>query len=53
MKLFYACLGAAIALVVKAAIDKRALEGPSPRRVPADRRPDSVLDEITGPLSEV
>jgi hypothetical protein len=53
MRLFYACLGAAIALVVKAAIDKRALEGPSKRRVPADRPPDSIEDEITGPLSEV
>jgi len=53
MRFFFLCLGAALALVVKAAFDKRALEGPSPRRVPADRAPDSVEDEITGPLSEI
>ena len=53
MRLFYLCLGAAIALVVKVAIDKRALEGPAHRRVPAGRPPESVEDEITGPLSEV
>jgi hypothetical protein len=53
MRLFYLFVGAAIALVVKSALDKRALEGPMPRRVPADRPPDTVEDEITGPLSEV
>jgi hypothetical protein len=53
MRLFYLFLGAAIVLVVKAAMDKRALEGPTQRRVPADRPPDTVEDEITGPLSEV
>ena len=55
MRLFYALLGAGVALLVKFSLERaQAKQGAAPRRRPADHPdPSSAEDEIAGPLSEV